>query len=248
MFQRVVDGVALRFHLAGINNQNFLMRDEQTGTFWQQITGRAVSGPLAGRQLTLVPADELTFALWKKEQPTGTVLKDAPGFSPDYASRDWDVKMAKARTVLSYAQPGLKPRDLMLGVHVADASRAYPYSSLLKEKVVEDNVGAQPVIVVVGPDNLSVRVFERHIPGLSALPQFYSLLKTGGKTPQDQHMPDALLMDAETGSEWNFQGCAVSGKLKGTCLKQVDAIKDYWFDWRNYNPTTTVYGIKHKID
>ena len=69
MFQRTVDGVALRFHLAGINNQNFLMRDEQTGTYWQQITGLAVSGPLAGRRLTLVPTDELSFALWKAERP-----------------------------------------------------------------------------------------------------------------------------------------------------------------------------------
>jgi hypothetical protein len=60
-----VDGLRLKFHLAGINNQNFLMRDEQTGTYWQQISGAAVSGPLAGRQLTLVPSDELTWALWK---------------------------------------------------------------------------------------------------------------------------------------------------------------------------------------
>ena len=46
------------------------MRDEETGTYWQQITGAAVSGPLAGRVLKLIPSDELTFALWKTEQPT----------------------------------------------------------------------------------------------------------------------------------------------------------------------------------
>ena len=76
MFQRTVDGVPLRFHLAGINNQNFLMRDEQTGTYWQQISGLAVWGPLAGRRLALVFADELTLALWKSEEPAGTVLDD----------------------------------------------------------------------------------------------------------------------------------------------------------------------------
>jgi hypothetical protein len=48
-------------------------------------------------------------------------------------------------------------------------------------------------------------------------------------------------MDEATGSEWNFQGCAVSGKASGLCLESVQAIKDYWFDWRNYNPKTTVY-------
>jgi hypothetical protein len=56
--------------------------------------------------------------------------------------------------------------------------------------------------------------------------------------------PGALLMDAATGSEWNFQGCAVSGKAKGACLEPVEVIKDYWFDWRNFNPSTTVYGKK----
>jgi len=58
-------GLRLRFHLAGINDQNFLMRDEETGSYWQQITGAAISGPLAGRRLTLVASDELTFATWK---------------------------------------------------------------------------------------------------------------------------------------------------------------------------------------
>ena len=44
MLSREIDGLKLTFHLAGINNQNFLMRDEETGTYWQQINGVAVSG------------------------------------------------------------------------------------------------------------------------------------------------------------------------------------------------------------
>ena len=35
---RDVAGRRLTLHLAGINNQNFLMRDEETGTYWQQIS------------------------------------------------------------------------------------------------------------------------------------------------------------------------------------------------------------------
>jgi hypothetical protein len=62
---REVNGITLTFHLAGINNQNFLMRDEETGTYWQQISGAAVSGPLRGSQLPLIHSDELTLGLWK---------------------------------------------------------------------------------------------------------------------------------------------------------------------------------------
>jgi hypothetical protein len=237
VFQRVVDGIKLRFHLAGINNQNFLMRDEQTGTFWQQITGLAVSGPLAGRRLPLVFADELTFALWKAEQPGGSVLDDVRRYSPEYAPVNWDLRMAKAPTVLSYAQAGLKARDLMVGIRAFGASRAFPYQAVLKEKLIQDHVGSEPIFLIVGPDDRSVRAFRQRISGRTMASQFYRI----AGSPAEK-----LFMDAD-GNEWNFQGCSVSGPLKNVCLERVEIMKDYWFDWRNYNPGTTVYGIKQKI-
>jgi len=223
------------------------MRDEQTGTYWQQITGRAISGPLAGRSLPLVSADELTFALWKVEQPRGTVLDDVARYAAEYAPENWDVKMAKIPTVLSYAEAGLKPRDLMLGVRAFGASRAFPFAAVLKEKVIQDRVGTEPILVVVGGDGRSVRVFRRRIPGISGAADFYGVVKPGGTAQPKQLNTSALLMDGQTGSEWNFQGCATAGKLRGVCLDPVNVIKDYWFDWRNYNPETTVYGIKQRI-
>ena len=80
-----MDGLRLTFHLAGINNQNFLMRDDETGTYWQQVSGAAVSGPFKGRNLVLVSSDELTFGLWKTEQPHGTLVKDDAKFISEYA-------------------------------------------------------------------------------------------------------------------------------------------------------------------
>ena len=106
-------GLRLTFHLAGINNQNFIMRDEETGTYWQQISGLAVSGPLKGRQLTLVHSDELTFATWKAEEPQGTLLKDVPKYASEYEAKDWDVRMKRVPTVIQFAEHGMKARDLM---------------------------------------------------------------------------------------------------------------------------------------
>ena len=226
-------GRRLTFHLAGINNQNFIMRDEETGTYWQQITGLAISGPFKGRRLTLVPSDELTFATWKAEQPEGTVLNDVAQYVAEYAKPDWDVRMKRTRTVIQFAEHGMKARDLMLGIRAFGASRGFLYDSVLKEKLVKDRVGAEPVLVVVGEDGQSVRVFRDRIPGVEGSPDFYRLAPP---------KPGALLMDASTGSEWNFQGCAVSGKQQGVCLERVHALKDYWFDWRNYNPQTTIWG------
>jgi hypothetical protein len=230
---RDVAGLRLTFHLAGINNQNFIMRDEETGSYWQQITGAAISGPLKGDHLTLVFSDELTLGAWKLEEPQGTALEDVPEFISGYARRNWDVRMQLNPTVLDFPEHGLKSRDLMLGIQAFGASRAFLYDQVLQEKVVKDHVGSEPVLLVVGPDDQSVRAFRGRIPGVEGTPGFYRI--EGSPT-------GAFLMDDAVGSEWNFQGCATSGKAKGSCLEPIPMLKDYWFDWRNYNPKTTVYG------
>lgn len=235
MWGRDVAGLRLTFHLAGINDQNFLMRDEQTGSYWQQISGKAVSGPLRGSQLPFVHSDELNYGTWQSEEPQGTVLQDAAAYRFGYARKDWDVRMQRAPVVIDFREHGLKARDLMLGIQAFGASRAFPYDQVIREKLVEDHVGAERVLLVVGQDGQSVRAFRDRIPGISGAPEFYRM---------GAGQPGALMMDAATGSEWNFQGCAISGKAKGVCLEPVEVIKDYWFDWRNFNPSTTVYGRK----
>jgi hypothetical protein len=128
----------------------------------------------------------------------------------------------------------MKGRDLILGIQAGGASRAFLYDQVVKEKLVKDLVGTEPVLLVVGADGVSVRAFEDRIPGAGGVPDFYRITA---------NEPGSLLMDSATGSEWNFQGCAVSGRAKGTCLERVPMLKDYWFDWRNYNPGTTIYGV-----
>jgi Protein of unknown function (DUF3179) len=233
----MVSGLRLTFHLAGINNQNFLMRDEETGTYWQQISGTAISGPLRGSQLRLVLSDELTFAAWKSEEPQGTVLNDVPEYVSGYARKDWDVRMKRAPTVLDFPEHALTARDLMLGVERLGASRAFLYDRVVKEKLVKDRVGSESVLLVVGPDDQSVRVFRGRIPGVEGVTEFYRVTEAQPGDP-----PGVVMMDDATGSEWNFRGCAISGKAQGRCLEQIPALKDYWFDWRNYHPDTTVYG------
>ena len=59
------------------------MRDEETGTYWQQISGPAISGPLRGHAAHAGSGRRTDFATWKSEQPGGTVLNDVPGFTPN---------------------------------------------------------------------------------------------------------------------------------------------------------------------
>lgn len=227
MWGRKVDGQDLVFHLAGINNQNFLMRDEQTGSYWQQINGKAISGPLRGRTLPLIDSDEISFKIWRVEQPLGRVLAPVPKFAGEYETKHWDKTMDRVRVVLQFPNSGLRMREQVFGIATAEASRAFPVKKVLEAKLVMDAVGQQRVILVTASDNLSVRAFEN----VSPPRDFY---RTGAGD-------GALFTDAQSGSRWNFQGCATEGPAKGQCLKPVRMIKDYWFDWKNYNPATTIF-------
>jgi hypothetical protein len=51
------------------------------------------------------------------------------------------------------------------------------------------------------------------------------------------------IIDAQTGSIWDFSGRAVSGELAGKQLRKIPVLKDYWFDWKIYNPETQLYTL-----
>jgi hypothetical protein len=280
-----VNGRVLHFYLAGINNQNFLMRDKETGTWWQQISGKAISGPLRGASLELVLSDELSFGEWKSEVSdtpvVAEVLKEVPKYAKEYES-NWEPGVAKLPVVISFPGTELKSRDVVVGLEIDGPGRAYPWDTLVKQSPVVDQVHGTPLLVAVGPDGKSFRVFVSRIDGKdaefflkgepgdesdvksdadpksqpkpapqpvtpAATPATPSPAPAAATQPATQNVapPEApkpwLLLDTTTASEWNFQGCAVSGPSQGKCLDRVPALKDYWFDWRNYHPDTTIY-------
>ena len=236
----------LHFHLAGINNQNFIMRDEETGTWWQQVSGEAILGPLKGHRLKSVFHDEISFALWKREQPGGRVLRPDERIlaAREYAREDWETRMVKAPVVKGADQDKrLAPRELVIGLIVDNQAMAYPLARLQKQSPIVDLIGDTPVVIVLGEDQRSVRAFERKVEGRTL--EFFQRVDVEKKGASDKTQSGAgfQLVDAETGSNWNFEGKATSGSLAGRQLKKVAVLEDYWFDWRSYNPDTRVYLI-----
>jgi hypothetical protein len=232
-----VNGRTLRFHLAGINNQNFIMRDEETGSWWQQVTGEAIYGPLKGQKLRPFYHDELTFGLWKQENPQGRVLRpeEAIARAGQYAPANWEQRMLRVPVTTSATlDRALDARTLVIGVSVNNAARAYPFDALLKQSPIIDELGGVPLGIVLGDDRKSVRVFDRTVDG-----RRLELLQKPNVTP-------LRLVDAETASEWDFSGQALSGPLAGKQLKKIPMLNDYWFDWKTYNPKTTLYQLGNR--
>ena len=210
------------------------MRDDETGTWWQQVSGKAIQGPLKGKQLKGVFHDEISFSIWKREQPQGRVLKPDERIlaSNQYAKSDWETSVGAMRVVDGTdVDQRLAPRTLVVGVSAGGKSVAYPLTALQKQSPIIDTVGSGPIVIVLGDDKRSVRAFERTVDGRRL--EFFQ------KTENNEFQ----LIDAETGSTWNFEGKATSGPLSGRELKKVFVLEDYWFDWRIYHPDTTIYTL-----
>jgi hypothetical protein len=234
VWETTVDDRTLHFHLAGINNQNFIMRDDETGSWWQQVTGEAILGPLKGRRLNQVVHDEIAFSVWKVEQPTGRVLKPDERVANKYEPADWEERYLKfpvptSASALASEDDSLPPRTLVVGIAVGVASKAYPFSKLQQHQPILDDVGGTAVLLVMDEAKQSFRAFDRSIDGRAL--EFFA-------------KPDASpvrFVDADTSSEWDFAGRATNGPLVGKQLRKLPTFSDYWFDWKTYHPNTTIF-------
>lgn len=231
VWQAALDGRVLKFRLSGINNQNFLMTDEETGSWWQQISGVAVAGPLKGKKLTRVFHDEVAFRLWLREHPGSRVLVPATDTAWVAFSRNWEVETAKL-PVKRRAQivDSLPPRTLVLGLELNGESKAWPMGALERQLLIIDRLGGKTVALLLGEDGKSVRAFEPRADTTSV-----DLFVVPDSSPLQ-------LRDGQ-GNSWDWSGTATSGPLVGKKLVPLPVIKDYWFDWKTYHPGTSVYNL-----
>ncbi len=208
------------------------MRDEETGSWWQQVTGEAIQGPLKGTKLKQVFHDELSFGIWRREYTGGRVLKPDQRVSSNYEAENWEEEYSRLPVVVPVNPTDkLSPRTLVAGIKAGGVSKAYQLADIEKQSPILDEIGGVPLLIVLGEDRRSVRAFERSVEGRTL--EFFA--KPNAKPLQ--------LVDAETGSAWDFTGKATGGQLAGRQLNRVYLLKDYWFDWKIYHPKSAVYAL-----
>jgi hypothetical protein len=75
VFERTLGERTLEFGTTGkLRHSDLVMYDRQTETWWQQFTGEAIAGELAGERLALVPSRMEPFEAFAGRHPDGAVL------------------------------------------------------------------------------------------------------------------------------------------------------------------------------
>lgn len=206
-----------------------VMYDRQTDTLWTQVDGRAVRGPLSGRQLEIVPAIHATWREWLALYPRSQVLRKRGEFRSSY--EDYNRNPGRLGIMgRRNADARLPGKERILGIRVGNAAMAFPLRSVRDARLAEAEVGGLPVLLVAAASHLPVLAYERRA---GARELTFRLVMAGGQT---------VLRDTETGSTWEIAtGMAVDGPMAGIRLSRATAYPAFWFGWRGYFPGTRVW-------
>jgi len=75
VFDRVVGGRVLDFGTTGkLRHSDLVMYDRQTESWWQQFTGEAIAGEMAGTELKRIPSRLEAYSSFVERHPNGKIL------------------------------------------------------------------------------------------------------------------------------------------------------------------------------
>ncbi len=226
-YVRVINGHTVTFGTSGkLYNNNLIMYDRLTKSLWSQIWGVAIVGNLTGYKLQKVPIDVMPWEDWKSLYPNTVVLSTDTGYNRPYGTDPYASYYTDPSIIfpLSHTDTRLHVKEQVLGLTVGDASKAYVINSL-KQGVVQDSVGGQPVVLFVRSDG-EARAFKPLVDGKTL--HFSS--------------SNGSFVDKETGSLWNYEGLSITGPLNGKAMARYSPETSFWFSWAAYYPNSEIYG------
>jgi hypothetical protein len=116
---------------SALYESDMVMLDYQTGSYWWQVAGEAIVGPLTEESLTVLPSATITWGEWRELHPSTLVLSRDTGYDRNY-DRDLFIEypevLNNGRFAFPVSEAGrdarLQPATQVLAVKVGDEARA----------------------------------------------------------------------------------------------------------------------------
>jgi hypothetical protein len=244
-FQRQLDEYILDFGTTGrLRHSDLVMWDRQTESWWQQLTGEAIIGTLAGKRLTMIPASIVSYAAFKQTFPDGRVLSQDTGFHREYGRnpyRGYDASDSTPFLLSGSPDPRLPPMERVVAITLGGQDKAYPYRVLAQQRVIYDTVGTRTIVVLYNAGTTSALDESRIAASRDVGATGVFLPQLDGRAVTLAAQGDAFI-DRETQSTWNILGKAIAGPLAGHELPPVVHGDHFAFAWLVFKPQTQIYG------
>ena len=223
IFSPEVDGQPETFRLVGMDHFNAMFEDSRTGSWWRQVNGEAIAGPLTGTLLPELPSEQMALAAWLEKYPESLVLQPDSLFAENYEQLEDYDEGDRGSDLTGRDTASWQDKSWVVGITVNGKAKAYDWNQLVKTRVINDTLAAVAVLLVIESDSLSFHSWQRD-----------SLVFQLADSAQ-------LLADVNTGSLWNWKGECIEGTLAGSQLKKVPSYQEFWHSWRTFQVGTGVF-------
>jgi hypothetical protein len=217
VFTPVVDGRPETFRLVGMDHYNAMFEDRTTHSWWRQANGEAITGTRKGTRLPELPSVQVTLAQWLSLHPRSLIMQGDPVFAAEY-EKDYAFERGTSRSRLTGTDTmSWHDKSWVVGITMHERSKAYDWNRLRRERVVNDEVGGTPIVLVLGADGASFFAFARPDAGTRFTVRADSLVTAGG------------------------EAFALSGRGASRSLTPIPASQEFWHSWRTFQPETGRY-------
>ncbi len=229
VFSRIVDGQTVEFGTSGkLYNSNLVMYDRRSKSLWSQALGEGIVGKYAGIKLDRIPFDVAYWKDWKELYPDTKVLSRDTGSTRPYGADPYGDYYTSSDVLFPVANHdnrlGLK--EIVVGLENGGQYKAYKLQEIEDKKVIIDVINGKS-IAVFSLYPFMVRVFDSTL--------------EGQKLDFQYDKNSTKITDKQTGSEWNFDGLATTGPMKGKHISRLPFDEGFWFEWVAFHPETKLY-------
>ena len=209
------------------------MFDHGTGSYWQQVNGRAIAGTMTGQQLSPLPGETTKWSSWKRRFPKTKVLSIETGHDREYNVDTFvNLRTRMNQTGKPWLPVSERAYDkrmtlgtVVVAVQLNGIHRAYEIDED-KRQAINDRLGDSSIVVLTAPEGASGSACRSVVDGR------YLVFE----------VVDGEFKDRQTGSTWNSNGLATAGELSGTQLDRLPVRTAFWFSIITSFPKIEVYS------
>ncbi len=226
VFSPIVNEKIEDFRLVGMDHYNAMFEDASTKSWWRQVSGEAIVGPLKGTLLREIPSEQMALQAWIDRFPQTLIMQPDPKFKTQYEGLEQYDEGKTEGTLEGRDSLSWKDKSWVVGVPMGLFAKAYDWNDLLTHRVINDAINGRPVALTMEPDSISFHAWVPIARGDTLRFAFSDTLK--------------VLTD-QSKSKWNWKGECTEGKYAGVKLEPVQSYQEFWHSWKTFHPNTEQY-------
>ncbi len=221
VYKPEVNGKPETFRLVGMDQFNAMFEDATTKSWWRQATGECCAGPLKGKKLEEISAQQMTLAAWKNIYPKTLVLQPDNKFLTAYKHLEGYDNGTQRGSLTGTDTSSFHKKSWIVGVVTPGEEKMYDWNELKQKRTIQDEVGGEPIVLIMEKDDQSFYVLSRKLKD-RVLNIVYQQEKN-------------TLTDSSTAYCWNLNGTPYNGASGLEGLVPVQAYQEFYHSFTTFH-------------